>query len=966
MTVFSPRPTHIVGIDLGTSHTVVASVPIDGQAQDVALLAVPQRLSATELRPDPLLPSVRYQAAPGELGDAWQQPWLAQGATEAAPAVLGHWARTLGAAVPGRLVASAKSWLSHTGVDRTAAILPWGAGEDVAKVSPLAASASYLDHIRTTWDRAHPAAPLHAQVVVLTVPASFDEGARALTLEAAQLAGLGPVQLLEEPKAAFHDWLLLQGTQLAQQLAHSRQVLVVDVGGGTTDLTLIRVEPAADGGLPTLTRTAVGEHLMLGGDNMDLALAHQLEPLLAGSAQKLPAARFAQLVQRCRTAKEQLLAQDAPEHVTVTLLGSGSKLLGGTQSATLTRAQVQQWVVEGFLPTAQLHDVPHRRQGALRGFGLPYPADAAISCHLAQFLRVHAQGELPDTVLLNGGVFHAHALVQRLTQQLSDWRGQPVRVLHNPHPDWAVARGAAAYGLARAQAQAAQAQAEALAAQGALPAAPQVAPPQSQLPQIGGGAARSYWLLLPGKKGAPPQLVCLLPKGTQEGVRMVLSGRRFALQLGQAVRFVLLANSQQLQAQAGQLQTLEGEGWVELPPLQTALPAPQGAAGAHGLQVEVQLQASMTEVGTLEVRCVRVVQGVADSTQSWLLPFAVRGALGDAANIATGPSAALLNGQKDSDSASPALGQALAQIERIFGAQTQDVTAKEVRQLRPSLEKVLGPRTGWDVGVLRALFDALLARAKRRRRTADHERVWLNLAGWCLRPGLGAELDAWRMQQVWALYAQGLGHAKEAANWTEWWVFWRRVAAGLDAEQQMQVLEAVAAAMQKTVQQATQRNGGKSSHGSYDDMLRLFAAMEAVPWQYRQEMGQWMLQRLQRADESVQTWWALGRLAARQPLAANAHLVMPPAAAQEFLDATLAQDWRKNETAMFAAVQISRMTGDLARDLAPHVRQQVVDKLLAAGAPARWLELVQQVVAMAADDQKRSLGDSLPPGLVLL
>lgn len=973
----SHAPSFIVGIDLGTSHTVVASVPLGGQVQDIALLPVPQRTSATEVRTDTLLPSVRYQAAPGELGDAWQQPWVAQGASDSAPAVLGRWARELGAAVPSRLVASAKSWLSHTGVDRTAPILPWGASDEVAKVSPLAASASYLAHIATTWDRAHPAALLQAQVVVLTVPASFDEGARALTLEAARLAGLAQVQLLEEPKAAFHDWLVLQGAQLAQQLADSRLVLVVDVGGGTTDLTLIRVTPSEDGGLPTLSRTAVGEHLMLGGDNMDLALAHQIEPQLAGAGAgtgteteagqpaRLPAARFAQLVQRCRIAKEQLLAADAPEHVRITLLGSGSRLMGGTQSATLTRAAVQQAVVEGFLPPAQLTEAPLKRQTALRGFGLPYPADAAITRHLAQFLTLHAGSELPDTVLLNGGVFHAHALVQRLTQQLSDWRGSPVRMLHNPHPDWAVARGAVAYGLARAQAQQSFEQKQQASQAGQAPAAM-----VSALPTIGGGSARSYWLLLPGKPGAPPQALCLLPKGTDEGVRIVLSGRRFALKLGQAVRFVLLASSHSpLPAQAGQLVTLEGEGWVELPPIATVLPAPEGQTQTHAhSQVEVQLQASMSEVGTLEVRCVRLRDGVADPAQSWLLPFAVRGAVGAPAqeNIADSADTASAEGQKDLPSNAAKLPEAVAQIERIFGTQAHDVGSKEVRQLRQSLEKLLGPREGWDVALLRALLDALLARAKRRRRTADHERVWFNLAGWCLRPGVGTQLDSWRMAQVWALYEQGLGHPKEAANWTEWWVFWRRIAAGLNAEQQMQVLEAVAGAMQKTVQQATVRNGGKSSHGSYDDMLRLLAAMEAVPWQYRQEMGQWMLQRLQRPDASAQTWWAIGRLAARQPLAANAHLVMPPSAAQEFVEATLAQDWRKNETAMFAAVHIARMTGDMARDLPDSVRTQVLDKMRAAGAPQRWIDLVDSVVQMQAEDQQRSLGDSLPPGLVLL
>jgi len=958
-TMHSSRPTYTVGIDLGTSHTVVASVALDGATSDIALLDIPQRSTAGEVVAQPLLPSVRYQAAQGELGEGWRQPWPPQGADAAAPAVIGRWARDLGAAVPGRLVASAKSWLSHTGVDRTAAILPWGAGEDVVKVSPLAASSSYLAHVKAAWDQVHPEAPLHQQSVVLTVPASFDEGARALTLEAAQMAGLPHVQLLEEPKAAFHDWLVLQGDELAAQLADSRLVLVVDVGGGTTDLTLIRVDASADGGLPTLTRTAVGEHLMLGGDNMDLALAHQLETAFAAQAgeqnQRLSAQRFAQLVQRCRMTKEQLLAQNAPEQIGITLLGGGSKLLSATQSVTLTREQVRQSVVDGFLPVVQISDMPARRQGALRGFGLPYPADAAISRHLAHFLAQHASEGLPDTVLLNGGVFHAHAMVQRLTQLLGRWRGSPVRVLHNPHPDWAVARGAAAYGLARHQA-------ELAAAQIAAPNRPEAQAGQASavvkpvVPRIGGGSARSYWLLLPGKKGEAPQGLCLLPRGTEEGVLMVLSGRRFALKLGQAVRFNLLANSQShVPAQAGQIAALTGDGWVELPPLAAVLPAPEGQAAA---QVEVQLQACMSEVGTLEVRCV----AVQDAGRSWLLPFAVRGAAASE-TVADNEDVQSAEGQKQSDSLLARLPEAVALVDRIFGTQAQEVTTREVRQLRQSLERVLGPREGWELGLLRALFDALLARARRRRRTADHERVWFNLAGWCLRPGVGAELDGWRIDQVWALYGQSLGHAKEGANWTEWWVFWRRVAAGLNEARQMELLEDVAGHMQKAVQQNAR---GKSSHGSYDDMLRLFAAMEAVPWQYRQEMGQWMLQRLRREDETVQTWWAIGRLAARQSLAANAHLVMPPEAALEFLNATLTQDWRRNETAMFAAVQMARMTGDRARDLPDAIRAQVLEKMRSSGAPERWMTMVEQVVQMEAEDHKRSLGDSLPPGLVLL
>jgi molecular chaperone DnaK (HSP70) len=948
------RARHVVGIDLGTSHTVVAHAPLDGSAQ-IALLAIPQRTAAGEVDTHPLLPSVRYQAAVGELpADALALPWPALGATDVSPAIVGRYARELGAAVPGRVVASAKSWLSHAGVDRSAPILPWGAPEGeggVAKISPLLASASYLAHVRDAWDTQYPDAPLAQQRVVLTVPASFDEGARALTLEAAQLAGLQDVHLLEEPKAAFHDWLVLQGDQVGAALQGSHQVLVVDVGGGTTDLTLIRVDaPESPGGVPVLTRTGVGEHLMLGGDNMDLALAHLLEPQLSGEGRRLPPARFAQLVQRCRSAKEQLLSAEAPESVAVTLLGAGSQLLAQTRSATLTRAQVQQCTVEGFLPPTAITDLPRRRQNALTGLGLPYPAEAAITRHLAEFLTRHCtETPLPDTVLLNGGVFHAPALAERLVTVLSAWRGAPVRVLHNPHPDYAVARGAAAHGLARWQAEFQSNQALATA----VPALAAMHKGASALPAIGGGAPRSYLLVLPAAEGARPQGVCLLARGTPEGTRVVLSGRRFALRLGQAVQFALVATSRHQGMQPGQIVPLEGDGFVALPPLAAVLPRPEGSRQS---QVEVLLHTTMTEVGTLQVRCVAVY----DAAQEWTLAFATRGA---SKNIAGSVDVEGARCPKDPASAATRLPEAVAQIDRIFGNQAQDVTAKDVRQLRATLERLLGPREAWALPLLRALFDALLARAKRRRRSAEHERVWFNLAGWCLRPGVGAALDDWRMGQVWALYAQDLAHAQDAANRTEWWVFWRRVAAGLGEAQQMRLLEDVAGHMQ----QAVQRHQSKTHpHGSYDDMLRLFAAVEAVPWQYRQEMGQWMLQRLAEPGESVQTWWAIGRLCARTPLAANAHQTMPPEAVAEFLNATLAQDWRKNDTAMFAAVQMARLTGDRARDLPDETRAQVLDKLRAAHAPARWVAMVEQVQQMDAQDAKRSYGDSLPPGLVLV
>ena len=931
---------YTVGIDLGTSHTVVAYAPLAAAAGPacIALLPIPQLVGPGEVADSALLPSVRYHPAPGELSAAqlqlpWPAPPDAQEPPDAPPAVLGRYAQALGAQVPGRLVASAKSWLSHAGVDRTAAILPWGAGDGVATVSPVQASASYLAHVRAAWNVRFADAPLEQQDIVLTVPASFDEGARALTLEAARRAGLPTLRLLEEPQAAFHDWLFRHRASLAAELEGARLVLVCDVGGGTTDLTLIQVEPGPQG-LPQLTRIGVGEHLMLGGDNMDMALARLVEQRLGASA-PLPAARFAQLVQRCRLAKEQLLAPQAPDHATITLLGAGARLIGSAASATVTRTEVERLVVDGFLPEEGADVRPQRRRTGLVEWGLPYPADAAITRHVAEFLARHASAPdavaLPDTLLLNGGVFRAPALAQRLEHTLVRWRGAPVRLLHNDAPDVAVARGAVAYALVRA----------------------------ARVPElghgIGGGAARSYFLVLEGHSG-PPRGICVLPRGTQEGVVVALREHTFALRLGQAVRFHLVSSLATTPWQAGDLvdlPDLEGAGaagdaradaFARLPPLQTVLPLPPGQ---QRKDVRVQLTATMTEVGTLEMHCTRTE----DAQQRWLLAFQLRT---DADTAAQPPATPVSH---------PRLPDAVALIEHIFGSSAHKPDAKEVRQLRTRLERLLGKREDWDVALLRALFDALWARARRRRRSAEHERTWFNLAGYCLRPGVGAPLDAWRVEQIWTLFAQGLQYASDSANWSEWWTLWRRAAAGLNQAQQLVLLEVLVGHLEAV---ASAPRGKSPLHGSYDDMVRLAASLEQVPIAHRIDVGHWLLERLQRPTESPQSWWAVGRVGARVPLYGSAHHVVPSDTAAAWLQVLLAQDWKTVEPAAFAAAQIARCSGDRARDVPEPLRAEVIRRLVAAKAPPGWSAMVREAVQLDEADQRRSFGEALPPGLQLI
>lgn len=926
---------YTVGIDLGTSHTVVAYADHAALAtagdEAILLFAIPQAVGPGEVAARELLPSVRYHPAPGELG-AGDLSTPPPSSAHEVPAVLGEYARALGAQVPGRLVSSAKSWLSHPGVDRTAAILPWGAPDDVPKVSPVAASASYLAHVRAAWDAAFPDAPLIEQDIVLTVPASFDEGARGLTLAAAEQAGLHRLRLLEEPQAAFHDWLFRHRTDLNQALGPARLVLVCDVGGGTTDLTLIQVAHDAQG-QPQLTRIGVGDHLMLGGDNMDLALAHLVERQMAQRT-PLSAARLAQLVQRCRIAKEQLLSDQAPAEVTVTLLGGGAQLIGGAQSVKLRRDEVLPLLVDGFLPRCERHDRPRQRRAGIVEFGLPYPADAAITRHLAAFLSQHAQAAqqalgdaphaplaVPDTLLLNGGVFRAPALAQRLAHTLSDWAGPPVHVLHNDAPDVAVARGAVAYALVRSE----------------------------RVPElgrgIGGGSARSYMLVLDDTPGQR-QGICVLPRGTPEDTEVVLPERTFALRLGQAVRFHLVSTVADTAWQAGELLALDDERFVRLPAITTVLPLPEGQ---RATDVQVQLSTTMTEVGTLEVHCTRID----DPSQRWRLAFELRGQAATASSD-TADTNALVH---------PRLPDAVQLIDQVFGTQAQAVDAKTVRQLRTRLERLLGARDTWDLPLLRALFDALWARMRRRRRSAEHERVWLNLTGYCLRPGLGAPLDSWRIEQIWPLFAQGIQYTQDSNNWSEWWTLWRRAAGGLDAAQQLQLLEVVGEHLM-SIQHALRDKDPLQS--SYDDMVRLVASLERVPAAYRVEVGNWLVQRLQKTSDKPHTWWAVGRLGARVSLYGNAENVVPPETASVWLQALLDLDWRTVDHAAFAATTLARMSGDRARDLPAELRETVIQRLEAIGAPASWSAMVREVVELDEADQKRSFGEALPVGLRLL
>jgi molecular chaperone DnaK (HSP70) len=931
--------TWLVGIDLGTTNTVLACAA-PGAA--IELFPIEQLIAPGEVAAQALLPSLRYHPAPGEL----------PGSTGiASDAVIGQLARKLGAQVPGRLVASAKSWLSHPDVDRMAPILPWGADADVPKVSPVEASASYLAHLRNAWNARFPRQPLESQQIVLTIPASFDEGARALTLEAARMAGLPSVRLLEEPQAAFYDWLHRHRDRLASELADARLVLVADVGGGTTDFSLISV--SVSDGQPQMTRIGVGNHLILGGDNMDLALARLAESRLPGAGAdsaagaRLSAGQLAQLTERARTAKEQLLAPGAPDQATVTLLGAGARLIGGSRSATLQRAEVEQIVVDGFFPRNEQQEDAKRARGGIVEFGLPYASDPAVTRHLASFLRQHAAAArealglpdddklpVPDTLLLNGGVFRATALAQRLADTLSGWRGAPVRVLHNDNPDVAVARGGVAYALGK----------------------------QGLSPTIGGGSPRSYYLLLDSARapGVSRRAVCILPRGAETGREIRLEERTFALRLGRPVRFHIVSTiADEHQPLAGELADLKPDDFVQLPVIATVL-RDSGHASARK-EIPVQLATSLSEVGTLEVHCVSADE------QRWLLEFDLRAPVADAAADET-----------PDEPAMPArFSEAVEKIDRIFGTRAQQVEIKEVRQLRSQLEHLLGSRERWETHLLRRLFDALIERAKGRRRSPEHERTWLNLSGYCLRPGFGHPLDDYRIEQLWALFEQGVQHHKDTQVAAEWWTLWRRVSGGMNPQAQLRLLDDFAFNLQADAAERGKRPV-TLVNGSEEDMLRLGASLERIPSAYKAEIGNWMMGELAKAPRLAakdaaraaalytRYLWALGRVGARRPFHGSAHDVAPLETVEEWLRELLKLDWRKIEPAGFAAAHLARMTGDRTRDISDALRGEIVLRLESANAPPSWPAMVSEVVQLDQASEQRMLGEALPPGLKLL
>lgn len=603
-----------VGIDLGTTHCALSFVDLAQSQHEMVVqqvMPIPQLTAPGNVEEKPLLPSFVYLPHPDEFA---QNDLAIPGRNEQGP-ILGELARNQGVRTPVRLVSSAKSWLCHPGIDRRTAILPLDAPEEIEKVSPLQASIYYLQALSNAWDSNYPDTPLVQQPVTITVPASFDPAARDLTAEAARTVGLEQFILLEEPQAALYHWLQTAGEDWRKQVKVGDIILVVDVGGGTTDLSLIAVTEQ-EGNL-LLHRVAVGDHILLGGDNMDLALAHVVGAKLAAQGTRLEPWQLQGLTHGCRAAKETLLDDPAADTVPVVVPSRGSRLIGGTLRTELTRTEVMQTIVDGFFPTVEVSEQPlSRARGALTKLSLPYAQDAAITRHLAAFLtrQRNATIELagfenmsaenksflhPTAILFNGGVFKAQLLAERVCEVVNNWLQQEnapnIRLLEGADLDFAVAKGAAYYGYVRT----------------------------GHGVRIRGGTAQSYYIgvesAMPAVPGvAPPiQALCIAPFGMEEGTRTEVSSQEFGLVVGEPVRFRFFGSTVRREDQAGTLlDHWSPEEIEELKEIEINLIAENRAAGEV---VPVHLQAVITEMGTLQL------EAVSPSDEHWKVEFDVRG-----------------------------------------------------------------------------------------------------------------------------------------------------------------------------------------------------------------------------------------------------------------------------------------------------------------------------------------------------
>ncbi len=917
---------YIIGIDLGTTNSAVAFIDTKQPYSSIQFFSIPQFTSLGRIDYKPTLPSFCYLVGQNE----WPKGVLSLPWKEEEVSFVGYFAKNHGSKVPSRLIQSAKSWLSHVGANRKDKILPVEAQDLSIRMSPVEASSTYLIHLRDAWNAIKAKGDVEAefedQEIILTVPASFDEVARSLTVEAARQAGLNHLILLEEPQAAFYSWISLHEKEWQTKFQPGEVILVCDVGGGTTDFSLIDVGDHE--GKLRFQRMAVGNHLLLGGDNMDAALAYFLESKLKEEGlPPLENHQWLQLLAEARQAKEALLHPEASDDAiyTVVLQGSGSSVVGGSTSFSVEKKDVEQFLLNGFFgvyPKDEALKLKPTR--GIRTMGLPYEDEPSITKQLAHFLNQSGHFKEPsriDYLLFNGGAFKPNSFKEAIRESLKQWyEGRGPQILETSSLDLAVARGAAYYGKAR----------------------------KGEGVSIRGGTPRTYYIEVEVKDeagGNVPKALTIVPRGSEEGMSFY-SSHFFSLRANQPVVFHILTSHVRLHDGVNDLIAIDPSEMHLLPPIQTILRFGK-TKSEDSSPIPVRLGVKLTPLGTLEIWLESK-----DTQHRWNLEFQLRSVSGQDVNTQQ------ILKQQDETFTKEYFDDVKLLMDRFF---LHAVGSVKSNRLMESLEEILGmSRRDWPPTVLRALADHLFKISDKRKLTAEHELRWWNLMGFLLRPGYGYPLDDHRVKELWKIVLAELKNPKSLELESQMAICLRRISGGLNKGQQSQVGS-------QFLNQVMSKRSGKieikhrSEEYPYSERIRVLAAFERLDLQIKIQLGEALIERIISDKGEHYDFWALGRIGARHLVYGSAGQVIPKNICTKWVEALLLKMDDKKADVAFALKQLCRKTDhrelNLSEDLVGRVREQLSDE--------NFGNEVDGKDELSSSELEMVLGDRLPPGLVL-
>ncbi len=917
---------YIIGIDLGTTNTVVSYVDLKSDrlsSKSIKLFTIPQLTGAGEITRHSVLPSFLYIPGKYDIDQkSIKHPWKTKEKKFA-----GLFARNCGGKVPARLVSSAKSWLCHGNVDRKAKILPWGSNDEVDKVSPVYTTSAYLEHIKKSWNYLKgddESLYLENQIVIVTVPASFDEVARDLTVEAANKAGIKNITLIEEPLAAFYRWMVSHENNWSDYVNPDELILVCDVGGGTTDFTLIALSDVEGG--PHFERIAVGDHLILGGDNMDFAIARMLESKFKGKKSRLSGDRWKMLCHQCRQAKENIFSKEKKE-VKITLVGEGSSFIGGTMSATIKKDFIYDTIVDGFFPFVDT-DIGYAKKSGhgISEIGLPYEQEPAITYHLNWFLKKHGKDvekilgkkPFPHLILFNGGALKPAFIQERIRGVVSKWFGNEdeslPKILENSDHDLSVAMGAAYYGLVKL----------------------------GKGVRVGSGSARSYYLGINAEKECitkkGKKAVCIVERGLNEGADVILTDREFEVLTNQLVSFDVYSSSYRSGDRHGDVVNVDNSMSV-LPSIQTVI-----KFGKKGIKtaLPVKIEVKYTEIGTILLWCKSL-----SSSHRWQLQFQLRGN-----NTA-------LNVAEESVLDDSVVAAVKKQINEVFleisDSETLDLIVKKI------VDIVELRKDKWPLGFIRNISDELIKQIDTRLISSVHESRWLNLTGYCMRPGFGNGFDEQRIKNLWKIYKKGPEYSKNVQSVSEWWVMWRRVAGGLKPGHQRQFSQDLTPLL-------IPKKGGSISRLSPQEMIEMWMAianMEYLLIKDKIKWGRYFLSCLKPKKSRPQHFWALSRIGARELLYGSADRVVPPDEVEKWIETILSMEWKNYKPVLSALIHMARKTGDRTRDIRQVIIEKILDKFSQHNISQKQQKSLKEVIPIKKQEETAIFGESLPSGIII-